>query len=198
MSQRTYKRRQYIVDKSFQYGLIRKFAIVAAFIVIGSLSSLVLVYYEYGDVQVAIVQPVPFNSTDNFGNNETIRAYTLLDILWPVLSICLFGTITFTFIYSLLISHRMAGPVYRMRILLGEMAQGDLSHPVSRLRKKDEFKRLFSDINNVKEYWRSQIEELQCTYREFGEDGNQEKHLKRLNEIISSFKTKENSSGSRN
>ena len=194
MSQRTYKRRQYIVDKSFQYGLIRKFAIVAAIIVIGSLSSLVLVYYEYGDVQVAIVQPVPFDSTDDFGNNEAIRAYTLLDILWPVLSVCLFGTIAFTFIYSLIISHRMAGPVYRMRIVLGEMVQGDLSRPASRLRRKDEFKQLFSDINNVKEYWRSQIEDLQCICREFGEDGNQEKHLKRLNEIVSSFKIKENGS----
>ncbi len=190
MSQRKYKRRRYIVDKSFQYGLIRKFAIVAAFIVIGSLSSLVLVYYQYGDVQVAIAQPVPFDSTDNFGNNETIKSLTLLDILWPVMSICLFGTIAFTFIYSLLISHRMAGPIYRMRMILGEMAQGDLSRPTSRLRRKDELKHLFSDINNVNEYWRSQIEELQCICREFGEDENQEKHLKRLNKIISSFKTK--------
>ncbi len=195
MSQSTYKRRQYIVDSSFQYGLIRKFAIVTAFIVIGSLSSLVLVYYKYGDVQVDIVQPISFDSSDNFENDETIKTYALLDILWPVLSICLFGTITFTFIYSLLISHRMAGPIYRMRMVLGEMVQGDLSRPSGRLRRKDEFEHLFSDICDVKEYWRSQIEELQWICRELGEDGNQEKHLKRLNEIISSFKTKENSSG---
>ena len=195
MSKKTFKRRQYIVDSSFQYGLIRKFAIVAAVIVIGSLSFLVTVYYKYGDVQLAIVQPLPFDSTGNFGNNETTGTYTLLDILWPVLSICLFGTITFTFIYSLLISHRMAGPVYRMRMVLGEMARGDLSRPTGRLRRKDEFKHLFSDISNVKEHWRSQIEELQWVCRELGEDGNQEKHLKRLNKIISSFKTKENSTG---
>lgn len=198
MGRRAYKRRQYIVDKSFQYGLIRKFAIVAAFIVIGSLSTLVLVYYKYGDVQVAIVQPVPFDSTDNFGNSETMKAFTLLDILWPVMLICLFGTITFTFIYSLLISHRMAGPIYRMRMLLGEMAKGDLSRPTGSLRRKDEFKHLFADINNVNEYWRAQIEELKCICHEFGEDEDREKHLKRLNEIISSFKTKVNSSGSRN
>ncbi len=198
MSQRKYKRRQYIVDSSFQYGLISKFAIVAAFIVIGSLSFLVLVYYKYGDVQVNIVQPVHFDSSDNFGNNETTRTYTLFDVLWPVLSICLFGTITFTFIYSLLISHRMAGPVYRMRMVLGEMARGDLSCPSGRLRRKDEFKHLFSDISNVKEQWRLQIEELQYICRKLGEDGNQEKYLKRLNEIISSFKTNESSSGNKN
>ncbi len=196
MSQSTYKRRKYIVDRSFQYGLIRKFAIVAVFIVIGSLSCLVLVYYKYGDVQVDIVQPISFDLSDSFENDETIKTYSLLDILWPVLSICLFGTITFTLIYSLLISHRMAGAVYRMRMVLGEMVQGDLSRPSGQLRRKDEFKHLFSDICNVKEYWRSQIEELQCICRELGEDGNQEKHLKRLNEITSSFKTRENSSDS--
>lgn len=195
MSQSTYKRRQYIVDRSFQYGMIRKFAIVAVFIVIGSLSSLVLVYYKYGDVQVAIVQPTPFSSIDTLAENGTVTTRTLLDLLWPVLSICLVATIIFTFIFSVIISYRMAGPVYRMRMVLGEMVQGDLSRPSGRLRIKDEFEHLFSDICNVKEYWRSQIEELQWICRELGEDGDQEKHLKRLNEIISSFKTKENGSG---
>ncbi len=195
MSPSTYKRRQYIVDRSFQYGMIRKFAIVAVFIVIGSLSCLVLVYYKYGDVQVDIVQPTPFGSIDTLAENGTVTTHTLLDLLWPVLSICLVGTIIFTFIFSIIISYRMAEPVYRMRMVLGEMVQGDLSRPSGRLRRKDEFKHLFSDICNVKEYWRLQIGKLQCICRELDEDGNQEKHLKRLNEIISSFKTKENSPG---
>ena len=154
-----------------------KFAILTALIVIGSLSFLVLVYHKYGDIQVSVVQPIPFDQPDRFLGNDVVGTYTLLDLLWPVLSICLVGTIIFTFFFSLIVSHRMAGPVYRMRQLLEEMAQGDLSRPVSRLRKKDEFKHLFSDINNVKEHWRLQIGELQCICREFGEDGNQEKEV---------------------
>lgn len=188
MSQGTYKRRQYIVDSRFQYSLISKFAILTAFVVIGSLSSLVLVYYKYGDVQVSIVQPIPFGQADSLVDNETMVTYTLLNLLWPVLSICLVGTIIFTFFYSVIISHRMAGPVYRMRKLLEEMAQGDLSRPVSRLRKKDEFKHLFADINNVKERWRLQIQELQLACRELGEDRSQELHLNRIKEIASSFR----------
>jgi len=166
-----------------------KFAILTACVVIGSLSFLVLVYHKYGDIQVSVVQPVPFGLLDSLVNNEGEGTYTLLDLLWPVLAICLVGTIIFTFFFSLIVSHRMAGPVYRMRNLLGEMAKGDLSHPVSRLRKKDEFKHLFADINTVKEHLRLQIQELQLSCRELGENGTQEQHLKRIKKIVSSFKT---------
>ena len=189
MGKRKYKRRQYIIDRRFQYSLISKFAILSASIVIGSLSLLVLVYYKYGDVQVSIEQPILFGLADGFLDNGDMATYTLLNLLWPVLSICLLGTTIFTFFYSVIISHRMAGPVFRMRKLLEEMAQGDLSHSVSRLRKKDDFKHLFADINNVKENWRLQIQELQMACRELDEDRSQELQLKRIREIAFSFKT---------
>ena len=47
---------------------------------------------------------------------------------------------------------------------------------------------LFADINNVKERWRSQIQELQLACRELDEEISQE-HLKRIKEIASSFQT---------
>ena len=189
MGKGTYKRRQYIVDSRFQYSLMSKFAIVTAFVVIGSLSFLVLVYYKYGDIQVSIMQPVPFGQPDSLVDNEVMDTYTLVDLLWPVLSICLAGTIIFTFFFGVIVSHRMAGPVYRMRQLLEEMAQGDLRRSVIHLRKNDEFKHLFADINNVKECWRLQIQELQSACRELGEDRFQELPLNRIKEIASSFKT---------
>jgi methyl-accepting chemotaxis protein len=190
MGQRGHKRRQYIVDRSFQYGLIRKFAIVAVFIVIGSLSCLVLVYYKYGDVQVDVVQPTPFGTIDTLTGNVAVTTRTLLDLLWPVLSICLVGTIIFIFIFSVIISYRMAGPVYRMRRILEEMAQGDISSPESHLRGKDDFKQLFADINNVKKHWRTRIQELQLACQNIGEDKIQKQNLKRINDIAFSFKTK--------
>ncbi len=76
-----------------------------------------------------------------------------------------------------------------MRNLLGKMVKGDLSSPVSCLRKKDEFKHLFADINTVKEHWRIQIRDLRLACRELGENRSQEQHLKRIKEIASSFKT---------
>ncbi len=189
MGKRKYKRRQYIIDSRFQYSLISKFAILTASIVIGSLSFLVLVYYNYGDIQVSIEQPIPFGLADSLVDNTDMATYTLMNLLWPVLSICLLGTTIFTFFYSVIISHRMAGPVFRMRKLLEEMAQGDLRCPVSSLRKKDEFKHLFADINNVKEHWRVQIQKLQLACHALDKDESQEQHLKRIKEIASSFKT---------
>ncbi len=190
MGQKRYKRRQYIVDRGFQFRMIRKFTIVSVVIVIGSLLSLVFVYYKYGDVQVAITQPTPFGPIDTLAENGTLSTRTLLNLLWPVLSICLVVSIIFTFIYSVIISHRMAGPVYRMQQILRKMAQGDISGPESRLRKKDEFKQLLSDINNVKERWRTRMQELQLVCKDIGEDKIQKPNLKRINEIVSSFKTK--------
>jgi methyl-accepting chemotaxis protein len=189
MSKKTYKRRQYIVDTRFQYSLMSKFAILTACVVIGSLSFLVLVYHKYGDIQVSVVQPIPFGLLDSLVDNEGVSTYTLLDLLWPVLAICLVGAIIFTFFFSLIVSHRMAGPVYRMKNLLNEMANGDVSRPVSCLRKKDEFKHLFADINKVKEHWRLQIQEIQLACRELDKDRSQEQHLKHIKEIASSFIT---------
>ncbi len=77
----------------------------------------------------------------------------------------------------------MAWPVYRMRCILVEMAKEDLSLTVSRLRKKDEFKHLFVDINTVKEHWRTQIRELRLACQELGENGSQEQHLKRIKKV---------------
>ncbi len=189
MSKGTYKRRQYIVDTQFQYRLMSKFAILTACVVIGSLAFLVLVYYKYGDIQVSVFQPLPFDMFDGMKDDEGASSYSLLYLLWPVLAICLVGTIIFTFFYSLIVSHRMAGPIFRMRNLLKEMAKGDISRPVSNLRKKDDFKHLFADINEVNEYMRLQVKELQLACRKLGEDGTREQHLKRIKEIASSFKT---------
>ncbi|HJO55219.1 MAG TPA: hypothetical protein QF423_00925, partial [Candidatus Scalindua sp.] len=55
---------------------------------------------------------IPFGLLDSLVDNNGASTYTLLDLLWSVLAICLVGTIVFTFFFSLIVSHRMAGPVY--------------------------------------------------------------------------------------
>ena len=70
MKKRKYKRQQYIVDTRFQYSLMSKFAILAVCVVIGSLSFLVLVYHKYGDIQVSVVQPVPFGLLDSLVDKD--------------------------------------------------------------------------------------------------------------------------------
>jgi len=187
MTQETHNRRIYLVDPEFQYGLIRKISIIAVLIVVMSLSFLALVHQLYGDVQIEVVQPDPFAIS---GSVATFSAQvTLLKLIWPVLLICVVIALVFTFFYGVVISHRMAGPIYRIRQVLDKMAQGDLTAQVH-LRRKDDFNALAASINSLIKNWRLQIEELKglCRDLETVEGQIQRESLNRFNEILATFK----------
>lgn len=188
MGTRKFKRRQYIVDPDFQYRLIRKIAVLAGLIIVMSLSFLVLVHYLYGDIQLELIQPDPFESSD--GISTFYEQKTLLGLLWPVLGICLIVTLVATFLFGIVISHRMAGPVFRMRGILAEMGEGDLRGE-GRLRRKDDFKSLAEEINVLKKKWRSSIEELRnlCKQMDSEDPIQQKAHMKLIKELLSRFKT---------
>lgn len=187
MSQQANKRRKYIVDPDFQYGLIRKMAILAGLIIIAALSSLALVFYLYGDVQVEVIQPIPFASSDGL---RIVEENTILGLLWPVMAVSLLVTLVVIFLFGLVVSHRMAGPVFSMRRTLGEMSRGDLTGPI-RLRKSDAFKSLADEINGLRERWRVPIQEIQslCRGLNSGDNSKQKEHLNKLCKLLSTFKT---------
>jgi len=152
-----------------------------------SLSFLALVHQLYGDVQIEVVQPYPFAVS---GSVTTLPAQaTLLKLIWPVLLICVVIALVLTFFYGVVISHRMAGPIYRIRKILDKMAQGDLSAQVH-LRRKDDFSALAASINSLIKSWRLQIEELKgiCRDLETAERQIQIESLNRFNEILATFK----------
>lgn len=187
MTPETQKRRIYLVDPEFQYGLIRKISIIAVLIIVMSLSFLALVHQLYGDVQIEVVQPDPFALS---GSVTTLPAQaTLLKLIWPVLLVCVAAALVFTFFYGVVISHRMAGPIYRIRKVLDEMAQGDLSAQVH-LRRKDDFNALAASINSLIKSWRQQIEELKRLGRdlETAEGQQQIESLNQFNKILATFK----------
>lgn len=189
MKHNNHIRRQFIVDKEFQYRLVRKFTIISVLIVIGSLTLFALVFYKYGDIRIDVLQPDPFNLDDSVGIGDAPQGNSIIGLLWPVMSICLFCTLLSTIIFGVFVSHKMAGPVFRMRRLLKEMAQGDLSSPRSKLRKKDEFSNLFADIQSIKDNWKEKIHELQLLCKGLKEDGDQKQDLDRIREIAFGFKT---------
>ena len=187
MTHEMYKRRLYLVDPEFQYGLIRKISIIAVLIIVMSLFFLAIVHQLYGDVQIEVVQPDPFAVS---GSVTTLPAQaTLLKLIWPVLLICVVVALVFTFFYGVVISHRMAGPIYRIRKVLDQMAQGDLSAQIQ-LRRKDDFNALAASINSLIKSWRLQIEELKKLGRDMETaDGQiQIENLNRFNEILATFK----------
>lgn len=192
MSQPTMKhrRRQYLIDPGFQYWFIGRITILAVAILVFSLFLLALAYQQYGDITVELMQPDPFGAA---GGIKTVAKHSsVFSLLWPVLAISMAGTLLVTFFFGLFLSHRMAGPIYRIRMVLKEMAEGNVSG-ILRLRKKDAFQPLAESINILKDSWRKKVQELQelCRKLESTVEGSgQEQLLKRINELLAGFKTK--------
>jgi HAMP domain-containing protein len=187
MNQQSHKRRKKIIDPDFQYGLIRNTVILALLLIAASLISTALVYNVYGDMQVDVIQPPPFLP---FEGLKPVEDQTILGLLWPIMTVSLLVTVVVTLVFGLVVSNRMAGPVYSMRRALREMAQGDLSSQIS-LRRRDAFKALADEINNLKQEWRLSIQELQqvCQQLDSVNQDKSDRNLKRLREILSRFKT---------
>lgn len=187
MTPKVHKRRLYLIDPAFQYGLIRKISMIAVLIIVMSFSFLAIIHQFYGDVQVEVVQPDPFSRSNSVVAPPVQTP--LLTLIWPVLLICVVAALVITFLYGVVISHRMAGPIFRIRNVLTQMAQGDLSQQV-RLRRKDDFKALAESVNGLIINWRLQLIELKrlCQDLESEATTKQIEHLSRCHEILSTFK----------
>ena len=188
MTDRPYKRRIMIVYPEFQFRFIRRIAILAVLIVVASLLLLTIIYSFSLDIQTAIIQPLPLSLLENPLPIEEPR--TILSILLPVIIICVAVTLAVTLTFGIVMSHRMAGPLFRIRREMKEMGEGDLSGEI-RLRKNDDFESFARDVDGLKRRWRSHIEKLNAIVGELDseEATGQGSALSRLKEILASFKT---------
>ena len=109
-------------------------------------------------------------------------------------------------ILSIFLSHKIAGPIYRLETDIEELSKGNLRKRV-RLRKGDELKTIANQINNLASVIDRTIGESKFTAREisigmselkgntFPDDELKEtiekiqKNISELNEILSKFKT---------
>lgn len=190
MNHRDHRRRKYLVDPKFQYWLIGRVMILAVMIIVVSLLILATVYNMYSGITVELIQPAPFDASSEMRSVIT-GGQSLFSLLWPVLSVCVLGTLFVTFIFGIVISHRMAGPVYSMQRTLTRLADGDLSIQTE-LRKKDAFKPMNDTINHLGKQWLKSILELQSLCRELDSgtlDDKQRQHVNRFGEVMKAFKT---------
>jgi methyl-accepting chemotaxis protein len=188
MAQNKYKRRIYIVDHSFQYWFIGKVVIMSLLFVSVSLLGLTAVQQLAGDVTVAIVQPCPFGSSQDEWVASTTSVFGLV---WPVMALCMVLTLVITFCFALFTSHRLAGPVFRIRRVLQQMGSGDLNIHV-KLRQKDAFASLADAVNSLSLQWKVYITELQKLSEDLStckDDEEREDKLKRMHEMLKRFKT---------
>ena len=178
------KRRQFVVDPNFQYGLIIKFA---ALVIIILVSSLILLTFIYNDF-ISTVLPISLGA-GGVTSLEVAHLVNLSDLMWPITLVILLSvtisSITL-FLLGVRYTHRMAGPVYRLRYDIAEMTDGDLGKKVS-IRENDYFQSLAAEIDRLREQWHNSVAELKTINRQLNDISNEEQKelLSRSDKIFS-------------
>ena len=130
------RRKRYLVKKGLQFrylGLIFIAIILPTLLVVGCLYYLI---FSLMAEQLGIPESIAYNLFPVF---KKVNLILLLGI--PIISVALL-------FWGLLISHRIAGPIYRLERELDRIAQGDFSLRL-KIRRKDELGSIAEGINKV-------------------------------------------------
>lgn len=145
MAQQVYKRSQYLVAKEFQ---LKYVGVILALMLATAVLCAYVVYYtamvSMGE-KLALVYPqgrlISIIKTVNF------RILFSLVIVTPLVVVL-----------GIVLSHRIAGPIYRIEKFLNTVSTGDLSARLT-LRKNDEFINVATAINTAIDSIKSNIRE---------------------------------------
>ena len=99
---------------------------------------------------LAIFYPLAMELHGSAGTGDQARvAFVILGLhetIWPALGFVL----VLSFIGTILFSHRVAGPIFRLEKAVADFVRGDFKK--IRLRKSDEFKEIEDSVNRLAEY----------------------------------------------
>ena len=185
-TKKTIQRKQLVVDPAFQYGLIIRFAVLVTIVLISSLVILTIIYNKY----IGVVLPTSLE-TGGVTSFEITHLVTLSDLIWPVMVVILISiTISSIAVYvlGLRFTHRIAGPVYRLRNSIAEMTDGDLGKKIS-IREKDYFQFLAADIDCLRQQLHDSVTELKTVNGQLNDISNEEQKelLGRSDTILSNL-----------
>lgn len=180
------KRRNFFIKKEFQGNFIIKFILL---IFLGIMLSSGIVYY----LTVKNLEEAYYRSH--------IKIASTGEIVYPILltaNIITIGiVIVITIIITLLISHKIAGPLYRIEKSIREIAGGNLSFQIY-LRAKDELITLADIFNSMIVKLRERIEKIQDAARSLNDMAKEWNHAqgkidrKKLSNDISAVQKKIN------
>jgi methyl-accepting chemotaxis protein len=129
-----YARKKYVINKDLQLRLLFKFLFSLLII------SFVIVWNFYYATWTMLA-----NDLRGLGISVLKGSISIRMIILSCSLILVFTT------FSIFISHRIAGPIYKIKSVIDKMASGDLP-PQIYLRKNDEFKELAESVNKLIEY----------------------------------------------
>jgi methyl-accepting chemotaxis protein len=146
---RTYKRRKFFIDRQFQ----TKYVLLVIFMLL--MYTIVFV----GTLFIPQLLPLIFNSP----HAEQVKAAEILLLyhkhVWPAVFIVipLFG------VFSIFITHKIAGPVYRLKMKLEQMTAWNLDSRLS-LRTGDDLQELADCVNVLADELKAFVAEMQNNY----------------------------------
>ena len=147
---KTYKRRQYFIKKEFQFRFILRFCLLI--LIGGMLSTGLILYFSQG------------NLTSLFSNSRLVVTDTAMFILPAVLytNLVTIAIISLSMIaVTLFVSHKIAGPLFRLEKDINVIAEGNLTYTVN-LRKGDQLRELSVDINHMTTSLNNKITKIQA------------------------------------
>lgn len=131
------RRRNYFIEKSFQVRFILKFCIL---VVCGGLLTIGLLYATgMNSTTVSIVNSrVVVKSTGDFLLPILIQTFLVVIVLVGAAAI----------LVTLFVSHKIAGPLYRLKKAMEQLSEGDFKAEV-KLRQQDQLKDLADTFNTM-------------------------------------------------
>jgi len=137
IQQSTNKRRIYCIDRDFQGKFIFKFCLLI--VLAGVIITGILYLFGKSSTTVSVV-------------NSRVVVRSTADFLFPILVQTILVVMVIVglaaLILALLFSHKIAGPLYRFRIVLGKMKSGNLSCNFN-IRNYDQLQELSEEFNSM-------------------------------------------------
>jgi len=134
---REYKRRQFLVDKSYQMRIITRILLIC-------FAGLVL--------DLVVFNMLSYTNIEAMRWRTHIQFETVNDIVWSYLVyssvIAMLFTVTVLYLYIRFMRRQTAGPLFRLNKDIGSAAKGDLSLNIY-LRGEDDFKETAAELNTM-------------------------------------------------
>jgi methyl-accepting chemotaxis protein len=182
------RRRIYFIEKNFQRWFIIRFCML---VLLGFLFTGILLYLF-----------AERTTTVSFENTKAVVKSTA-DYLFPILVQTIIIVTIFVAIMAIMltlfVSHKIGGPLYRLKKELNAISEGDLSSDF-KIRKEDQLQDVAKCLNDMKAKLRERIKEIKAKTVELKEiivklnlpeedKAKIERHFESLQQAVNCFKT---------
>ena len=181
----TTRRRSYVSKPNFQIKLTIIFMLMVTIVanLVGGMC-----YWLISDKFYDLVEEVP-NGFSEITTQEIAR------FLIPKILVAQGVSLCFVFILSILVTHTIAGPVYRMERIAKEIGQGNLRGQ-TQLRPRDELKELADAFNIMTDGLAAKIRSLREEVEDLEGAGSKEDKIEKIKSVLYDFELPEDQESS--